>query len=184
MERTFNVIEDSLSEAEVLYLLDIVKKRSGPDPKPLFEGSGLVEKSNIDKNEYPTIFDPDKLILTLINKVEDYYRSNYEILGDFVFSRAFGVTMHKGAILPPHRDEDGNEDGTYDGKKRSHVCSIILNDDYEGGQLLFPDQGVSIKPKAGSMVFFPGYYVSHGVREVIKGTRYVLLIFFYDMLPD
>ncbi len=183
MERTFNVVENALSEEELQYLLDIVKQRSGPDPKPNFEGAGLLDQYSLG-DTYPTVFDPKKLILTLVEKVENYYRSTHEILGDFVFSRAFGVIMHEGADLAPHRDEDGNEDGAYDGKKRSHVCSIILNDDYKGGELLFPDQDAMIKPKAGSMVFFPGYYVSHGVNTIANGTRYVLLIFFYDVLPD
>jgi len=57
-----------------------------------------------------------------------------------------------------------------------------LNDDYEGGELVFPEQSSSIKPKAGDMVVFPGYYVSHGVAEITKGTRRVLLVFFYDVL--
>lgn len=182
MERTFNVVEDAVSKEELQYLLNIIKQRSGPDPKPNFEGAGLLEKGNLDRDEYPITFDPDKLILKLINKVEDYFVATHEFLGSFVFNRAYGVVMYEGAELAPHRDEDLKNDGSYDGKSRSHVCSIILNDDYEGGQLIFPDQDTLIKPKAGSMVFFPGYYVSHGVNTITKGTRYVLLIFFYDVL--
>jgi predicted 2-oxoglutarate/Fe(II)-dependent dioxygenase YbiX len=56
-----------------------------------------------------------------------------------------------------------------------------LNDDYEGGELLFPEQSGSLKAKAGDMVVFPGYYVSHGVAKITKGTRRVLLVFFYDV---
>lgn len=184
MDRTFEVIDDFLSEKDVEYLLKMVEDHSAPDPKPHFEGTGILDQATLDKGHYPYTLDPDNFLPKIVDKVRDYYLTTHEILGEFVFSRIFGVTMLEGAVLPPHRDEDENSSGEYDGKKRSHVCSIILNDDYEGGQLLFPDQGASIKPKAGSMVFFPGYYVSHGVREVTKGTRRVLLVFFYDMLPS
>lgn len=182
MEHNFHVIDDYLTEEETKILLEMVTVHSGFDPKPNFEGTGILDKSHLEGGEYPIDFDPTKLLLKVINKVEDYYRSTHEFLGTFEFNRSFGVTMFEGAVLPAHRDEDANNDGTYDGRKRSHVCSIILNDDYEGGELLFPDQNKSIKPKAGSMVLFPGYYVSHGVSEILKGTRRVLLVFFYDTI--
>ena len=183
MTQSFKVVEDRLSDKEVASLLKIITNYSGYDPKPLFEGTGLFDKDMLEVQKYYPDFDPDGVILKVVNMVEDYYRSTHEFLGELVFSRTFGVTMLEGAMLHSHRDEDPNSDGEFDGKKRSHVCSIILNDDYEGGYLLFPDQNESVRPKAGSMVFFPGYYVSHGVSEILKGTRRVLLVFFYDVLP-
>ena len=50
-----------------------------------------------------------------------------------------------------------------------------INDDFEGGELYFPDFDYHFKPKRGSIVMFPGslYYV-HGVTPITKGTRYTL----------
>jgi hypothetical protein len=182
MEHTYEVLEGRISEEELRYLNEMVIKYSGPDPKPLFEGSGLIERRAVDNpEEYPLFLDPNKTLIKVLNIVRDYFLEKYEMLGTLEFSRMFGVTMFEGAVLPAHRDEDANNEGLFDGKKRSHVCSLLLNDDYEGGELVFPDQNSSVKAKAGDMVVFPGYYVSHGVAEITKGTRRVLLVFFYDV---
>lgn len=65
---------------------------------------------------------------------------------------------------------------------------IYVNDDYTNGELIFPDRGIQIKPKARSLLMFPthdGY--RHGVRPPGPGPkRYVLPSFvgiknFYDI---
>jgi predicted 2-oxoglutarate/Fe(II)-dependent dioxygenase YbiX len=183
MEPTYEVLEGNISADELRQLNEMVIKNSGYDPKPLFEGSGLIESFSVEVPEnYPISMDPNKILLKVLNIVKDYFLDKYDMLGTLTFNRMFGVTMFEGAVLPAHRDEDANNDGIFDGMKRSHVCSLILNDDYEGGELVFPDQNTSVKAKAGDMVVFPGYYVSHGVAEITKGTRRVLLVFFYDVL--
>ena len=55
---------------------------------------------------------------------------------------------------------------------------FYLNDDYEGGELYFPQHGVEFKPKAGGAYFFPGdrFYL-HGVKEIKSGIRYVVPFF-------
>ena len=50
---------------------------------------------------------------------------------------------------------------------------LYINDDYEGGELFFPAYGMCIKPKSGTLVFFPSSDMyAHGVTEVISGIRY------------
>jgi hypothetical protein len=183
-ERTFHIIEDFLSPEDCEYFKNrILEKADHDDPKPNFRGMGLFAKETLDIGHYPYPDDPDMKLMRIVEKVQDYYESTYEMYGEFVFSRIFGNIMDTGAFLPSHRDEDPNPDGEFDGKKRSHVCSILLNDDYEGGELIFDDQDTQVKPKPGSLVLFPGYYVSHGVNEITSGSRVNLLVFFYDMLP-
>ena len=56
--------------------------------------------------------------------------------------------------------------------------SIKLNDDYEGGELVFPRQDVSNKHvPVGNCILFPGM-VTHGheCKEITKGTKYSLTI--------
>lgn len=181
MKHTFEVQQGHLTPEEVQYLLDMVVKYSGPDPKPGFEGTGIMTEDALEDGKYPIDFDPQKVLLKVIDIVREYFLARYEMRGELKFNRIFGVTMHEGAELPAHRDEDANNDGIFDGRKRSHVCSIILNDDFEGGDLVFPELNDSTNPPAGSIVFFPGYYVTHGVAKITKGTRRVLLVFFYDV---
>lgn len=183
MQHTYEVLEGLLTLDEVKKLHDMVEKFSGPDPKPGFEGTSVLLSDMLEDGKYPLNMDPDKIVLKVVDIVRDYFLEKYEMLGTLEFNRSFGVTMFEGAELPAHRDEDANNEGKFDGMKRSHVCSVILNDDHEGGELVFPDQNAKVKAPAGSIVVFPGYYVAHGVSKITKGTRRVLLVFFYDVLP-
>jgi predicted 2-oxoglutarate/Fe(II)-dependent dioxygenase YbiX len=57
---------------------------------------------------------------------------------------------------------------------------INLNEDYEGGELVFTDQKKKeikeIKLYAGSVVFFPSNFLyPHKIRPITKGTRYSIV---------
>lgn len=55
--------------------------------------------------------------------------------------------------------------------------SVLMypNDDYAGGEITFPDYDLFIKPKAGSMIMFPGNGAyKHTVERVKEGTRYTM----------
>jgi hypothetical protein len=53
---------------------------------------------------------------------------------------------------------------------------IYLNDDYEGGELYFPERGLEFKPKANTLVMFPGNKnFVHGVRTIEKSERFTLV---------
>lgn len=61
---------------------------------------------------------------------------------------------------------------------RKFGCVLYLNEEYEGGEIYFPNQNVSIKPKANTLAFFPGddEYL-HGVKPITSGIRYTLSTF-------
>lgn len=60
-----------------------------------------------------------------------------------------------------------------------YSCYVYLNDDYDGGEIFFPEHGIQIKPTAGSVVMFPsGSHYMHGVKEIRKANRYTLGMYF------
>lgn len=64
-------------------------------------------------------------------------------------------------------------------KDSNHLAGwVYLNDDYDGGDLSFVHQGVSLKPKAGDLVLFPGnkHYWYHIAPA--NGSRYIMPIWF------
>ena len=61
--------------------------------------------------------------------------------------------------------------------------SLVLNDDYEGGELYFPEYGIKVKPKANTAVIFPGIN-THQVLEVKKGNRMAMITFFVTKKID
>ena len=76
----------------------------------------------------------------------------------------------------PHADKQ-EVDGGPNCCPMYDLSSIFYpNDDYEGGEIYFPNQGLEIKPKANMLVFFPGD-VNYGVSEVKSGIRYTVSTF-------
>jgi len=56
----------------------------------------------------------------------------------------------------------------------SVVC--FLNDDFDGGELVFPGLDLVISPRAGTLVCFPSdHNYIHGVNPVTRGRRYTLV---------
>jgi predicted 2-oxoglutarate/Fe(II)-dependent dioxygenase YbiX len=57
---------------------------------------------------------------------------------------------------------------------------FYLNDDYEGGEIYWPNHGISLKPEAGSVVIFPSKEpYQHAVKEVTKGNKIFIPHFWY-----
>jgi predicted 2-oxoglutarate/Fe(II)-dependent dioxygenase YbiX len=78
-----------------------------------------------------------------------------------------------GADMGPHVDDYGQ-----DGVLPLMSAVIYLNDDYEGGELSFPEQDVMIKPEAGSIIVFPSvepFY--HQSMPLKTGTKYMVPAF-------
>lgn len=64
-------------------------------------------------------------------------------------------------------------------KDSNHLAGwVYLNDDYEGGELSFINQGVSFKPKAGDLFLYPGN--THYWYDVApaNGSRYIMPLWF------
>ena len=75
-----------------------------------------------------------------------------------------------GGHYAPHVDSNGD-------RKLSAI--IYLNNDFEGGELYFPVQDVTIKPEPGMLVLFPSsWQYVHQSKEVTKGTKYTCLGWF------
>ena len=65
--------------------------------------------------------------------------------------------------------------GMGDSSTRKISISILLNDDYEGGDLaFFTDGEMSVRPDLGTAIAFPSY-LSHRVLPVTEGIRWSLV---------
>jgi PKHD-type hydroxylase len=97
----------------------------------------------------------------------------------------------KGGFYTWHRDGSSDSLSAYDkpensfmhGKVRKLSLSLILNDNFEGGDLEFCSYGeekstiTPIEAKAGDMIFFTSG-MEHRVAPVTKGVRYSLVNWF------
>ena len=85
-----------------------------------------------------------------------------------------------GTELKLHVDQDTDPSIRY-------ATIIYINDDYNSGEIFFKNLDISLRPKPGDLLFFPGNSeYEHGVKPVSDGpTRYVVVGFikeigFYD----
>jgi len=88
------------------------------------------------------------------------------------------VRWMKGYRQEPHADKQLQNGEPNDFPWYDLAGLFYLNDDYEGGELYFKNQGIEFKPKPGAAYFFPGDIgYSHGVKEITDGIRYVIPFF-------
>lgn len=80
--------------------------------------------------------------------------------------------MQEGVELKSHTDQHTDPSIRY-------ATILYINEDYQGGELFFPNLDISLKPNPGDMLFFPGDEKhEHGVRHVKEGPiRYVIVGF-------
>jgi hypothetical protein len=74
----------------------------------------------------------------------------------------------------PHED-GGNPD---DPRKIVFGIAIYLNDDFTGGELIYPTLGLSVTPRPGSMVIHKAH-LKHQVFPVLERERYSITTFVF-----
>jgi hypothetical protein len=82
-----------------------------------------------------------------------------------------------GSRQEPHADKEfhtGPEKGRPNDFPWYDLAGLFyFNDDYQGGELYFPQHGIEFQPEAGAAYFFPGdMYYAHGVRPIKSGNRF------------
>ena len=94
---------------------------------------------------------------------------------------------NEGEYYNPHKDSLGSHNNVIlcsdsphlNGYARKLSVVITLNDEFEGGNLLFRDHPnhPEFESRAGSIVVFPSF-LTHEVTPVTRGTRYSLVCWF------
>ncbi len=87
-----------------------------------------------------------------------------------------------GGHYKPHVDAESvwvTPDGEHIWKKTSDrdISTVLfLNDDFEGGDLVFPELKIRVRPEPGLLVCFPSnHFYVHGVEPVTKGKRFSIV---------
>jgi hypothetical protein len=157
-------IENVLSIEEHQRLLDYTKSRDSWVKQPW--DAQTIQTDEFDSNTFLAL---QKVFTFVHNKTT----SLYDV--DIDFFKIGGIPLIKfesGFRLDPHVDTLSNE--------LNHIASIYyINDDYEGGEINFTNHKLKIKPKANSLIIFPGNEnYPHEVAEVLVGNRYTSSVWF------
>ena len=139
---------------------------------------GNVDMAALKRTEDYTIVEP-----MMLKAVSDRlaYRIGPELTKVFAFDREFTFDSHvvlsysaEGQhFFAAHRDN-----GAPTTADRAFAVSLNLNDDFEGGELVFPEYAaVRVSPPAGAAAVF-SCSLLHAVGPVTRGRRYALTTFF------
>jgi len=81
-----------------------------------------------------------------------------------------------------HADNERREEGRWvpnHTPQRDYTGLVYLNDDFSGGELVFPDLDTVIVPRPGLLVGFPSNHeFVHAVPKVLSGKRYTMPVWF------
>ncbi|HZX83512.1 MAG TPA: 2OG-Fe(II) oxygenase, partial [Reyranella sp.] len=139
---------------------------------------GDVNMDHLKRTEDYTIVEP-----MMLKAISDRlaYRIGPELTKVFAFDRQFTFDSHivlsysadAKHFFGAHRDN-----GAPTTADRAFAVSLNLNDDFEGGELVFPEYaGVRVSPPTGGAAVF-SCSLLHQVLPVTRGRRFVLTTFF------
>src|SRR5471032_419856 len=109
------------------------------------------------------------------------FRIGPELIKAFAFDRQFTFDAH--VVLSYSADGQHffgahRDNGAPTTADRAFAVSLNLNDDFEGGELVFPEYaGVKVSPPTGAAAIF-SCSVLHQALPVTRGRRFVLTTFF------
>jgi hypothetical protein len=170
-------VEDFLSADLCNYLVQAVElalsDRSYADNLYEYINDG---KKAYDDSPYIYLFHhPDTkvqlIVKDIVKRSIEIYEDRYEKDPNIEYiNLGTVVTMRSGVGLEVHSDDGPSLNKNI---ATPHGMVLYLNDDYEGGEIYYPDLKIAIKPKIGSLVIHPGTPdYSHGVLPVSSGIRY------------
>ena len=152
-------IKDYVEPSDAQALIDLMQELKLKDQLNNERGDGTFRLYNSD----------NPVLVNFVKKYSNKFIGQEEL---YVTENLVGL-YEEGAFMKVHRDvEDESET----------VSTVIyLNDEYEGGELSFPeiDGGYTYIPEKYELLYFPTPYL-HGVNPVISGKRYIITISYTD----
>ena len=123
------------------------------------------------------IFNPDLNDL-IIEVTEQLKTSCYEIFNEenlIELSSAWFAKHILGGRLPAHDDATEPETSMFD-----YTAVAYLNQDFVGGEIVYPKINFTYSPKKGDVVFFKSKepLATHEVLPIVSGVRYTMPVWF------
>lgn len=114
----------------------------------------------------------------VISKIQEILMTNLGV-SDTVHGEYLGFARWpEGYELRPHADSEQSNGEPHPFAYRNFAAVVYFNQDFDGGEIYFPNQGIMIKPEIGAMAVFPGTLnYLHGVRKITRGMRHTLAMF-------
>ena len=157
------------------------------------ESKDLEDLSHFIKDDKGFIPSPDSIHLTKSFLQDDYATSFYKKYKEKTFlllsgkeytvfpdqALKYSKSTHAGWAFYPHAD--AYDITGSDGNIPRWAYVLYLNENYEGGDLVYTVKNITLKPKAGTIVVHSSSEdCTHGVKEILSGERFVVTGFVFD----
>jgi hypothetical protein len=124
----------------------------------------------------------EKIKNNLIYKISSYLKQIYGI--EPKLETMYIQKWTAGAYGIVHNDRY-NFDGSIGNITYRYAANTFLHSNFGGGEILFPDHSISIKPELGSAYMFSGGPENeHGISTISYGVRYTIVSFWDDANND
>jgi len=121
----------------------------------------------------------NKLIFDAVSQAVAEYRKTAPLL-QIAYDEGYKVLKYEvGQEFPPHIDQNQLP------MMFTRCLSIVLylNDDFVGGETVFGDIGVTIKPQTGHALVFPSNFAyPHCSTPITQGTKYSLVTWLHHTI--
>jgi predicted 2-oxoglutarate/Fe(II)-dependent dioxygenase YbiX len=173
-----NIINSFISKELAKNINDYLRSKVTINPKGLL--SVQLEPLEIKMYKDDKSEEMHKNLEFIINSIKDKF--NF-LSKKIEIDRVLYQVLQKGEGLGWHTDAYGGVDGY---KENYYSALLYLNDDYEGGEIVFyddntgnKDNAVSYKPFLGTLIYFKGDEdYPHSVNDVLLGERANIILFF------
>lgn len=107
---------------------------------------------------------------------EDIFNMNkivWQKMQDYCSRWGFAISYLEPASIQKYNPGEGFYGVHYDGEHRAVSALVYLNDVEEGGETVFPEFDLWIKPEIGKLVIFPSNYIyRHAAMTPKSNTKY------------
>jgi hypothetical protein len=166
---TIKIIKNFMSKEEVDVLMVKASTMFGISPgdtETLQSADKIIQKYIKEiKNKAELLYE---------NELEyDDYASPSDSIDNYLVGRKPGFVS---VIHSDNLDTDKQKYFKY--RWSGHISNLIyLNDNYDGGELYFPEHDLAIKPEPGMLISFPGHFWNrHGILPA-SDYRFAISIF-------
>jgi hypothetical protein len=175
--RSILVLEDILCLQECRFLIALYDRYSELTSSRDYNYQPLLDYYTLRKADNESASWLCGLALRCKEKIEGYLSPPELFVESF-----FIACLLRGDSHIAHADNERREDGWWVANhtpQRDYTGLAYLNDDFTGGELVFPDHDLIITPKPGLLVGFPSNHkFVHAVSKVLSGKRYSLPVWF------
>lgn len=175
---TIFAVEDFLTDEECNYMMDYCEQHQlfNRSMTGAADGASEVTANRTSYSAFIASCRQDAMFSSIIARAADLMEVETARVEDLQC-----VRYGQGQEYRPHFDSFER------GLKRKATLLVYLNDDFEGGETIFPEIGISVSPKKGMALAFINLdeqhndlvYSLHGGAPVTAGTKYACNIWIH-----